>query len=108
MLAFAAFLQFESYFRIATLQIIAVYAAFAFLGIYYSNRQTLEWNFAFAAVAVALGGTMELLGASSGLWSYAFGERLPIFISFAWALNACAACGLAQILGINIRDAFAE
>lgn len=51
---------------------------------------------------------MELLGASSGLWSYAFGEELLVFISFAWALNAWAACGLAQIFGINLRDAVAE
>jgi hypothetical protein len=48
---------------------------------------------------------MELLGAVSGLWSYAFGEGLPIFISLAWALNAWAACGITQVFGVNMRDA---
>ncbi len=108
LLAFAAFMQLEGYLKIATLQIVTIYAAFAILGLFYNNKQTLDWNLAFAAVAIALGGAMEMLGASSGLWSYAFGEKLPIFISFAWALNAWAACGLAQIFGINLRDAVAE
>lgn len=105
LLVFIAFLQFEGYLAITTPQVITIYAAFAILGLFYNNRQTLEWNLAFATVAIAMGGTMELLGASSGLWSYAFGEGLPEFISFAWALNAWAVCGVAQIFGINLRDA---
>jgi len=54
-----------------------------------------------------MGGTMELLGASCGLWSYAFGEGLPVFLSLGWALNVGAVCGIAQIFGINLRDAVA-
>ena len=107
MLAFVAFLQFEGYFTITTPQVITVYTAFAILGLFYNNRQTLDWNLAFATIAIVMGGTMEMLGASSGLWSYAFGEGLPVFISFAWALNAWAVCGIAQIFGINLRDAVA-
>ncbi len=108
LLAFVLFLQFEGYFQIITKEIITIYTAFAITGLFYNNRQTLDWNMAFAAVAVALGSTMELLGASSGLWSYAFGERLPVFIGFAWALNAWTACGIAQIFRINLRDAVVE
>ncbi|HID19456.1 MAG TPA: DUF362 domain-containing protein [Methanophagales archaeon] len=107
LLAFVAFLQFEGYLAITTPQVIMIYAAFAILGLFYNNRQTLEWNLAFATVAIAMGGTMELLGASSGLWSYAFGEGLPVFICFAWALNAWAVCGIVQIFGMNPRDAVA-
>jgi hypothetical protein len=59
-------------------------------------------------VAMSLGGMMELLGAISGLWSYAFGEGMPIFISMGWVLNAWAACGIAQFFGINMRDAIAD
>ncbi len=108
LIAFVAFLQFEGYLAIATRQMLAIYAALAILGIFFNNKQTLDWNLAFAIVAVAMGGAMELLGASSGLWSYAFGEGLPVFISFAWAMNAWGACGLAQIFGVNLRDAVAE
>ena len=107
LLAFVAFLQFEGYLAlaVATPHVITIYTAFAILCLFYNNRQTLEWNLALATVAIAMGGTMEMLGASSGLWSYAFGEGLPVFISFAWALNAWAVCGIAQIFGINLRDA---
>ncbi|VVB84445.1 Uncharacterised protein [uncultured archaeon] len=104
-LAFAVFMVFEGYSALATPQVIAMYVGFAVLSLFYNNRQGLEWNFAFAIVAVALGGSMELLGAVSGLWSYAFREGLPIFISLAWALNAWAACGITQVFGVNMRDA---
>lgn len=108
LLAFAVFMVFEGYSALATPQVIAMYVAFAVLGMFYNNRQGLEWNFAFAVVAVALGGSMELLGSVSGLWSYAFGEGLPVFICFAWVLNAWAACGITQVFGVNMRDAVAK
>ncbi len=108
MLGFTAFLFFEGYLAIATPQVIVMYISFAILGIFYNNKQTLDWNLALVAVTVGMGGAMELAGASSGLWSYAFGEKLPVFISFAWALNVWAACGISQVIGINLRDAVAD
>jgi len=108
LIAFVVFMLFEGYFAIATTEIMAMYAAFTILALFYNNRQTLEWNFALAVSAIALGGSMELLGAASGLWSFAFGEGLPVFINFAWALNTWAALGIAQIAGINIREALAD
>jgi hypothetical protein len=81
---------------------------FPILGIFYNNKQTLDWNLALAAVTVGMSGTMELVGASSGLWSYAFGERLPVFISLAWALNIWAAYGIAHVIGIDFREAVAD
>lgn len=108
LLALVAFLQFEGYLAIATREILTIYAAFAVLGLFFNSKQSLDWNLAFVVVAVALGGIMELLGALSGLWWYKFGETLPVFISLAWALNAWAACGIAQVLGINPGDAVAE
>ncbi len=107
-LGFVAFFWFEGYLAIAALPVLAIYISFAILGLLYNNAQAFDWNLALAAVAVGLGGAMELLGASSGLWSYAFSEKLPIFLSFAWALNAWAACGIAQVFGINMREAIAE
>jgi uncharacterized protein (DUF362 family) len=108
LLALVAFLQFEGYLSIITPEMTAVYAAFAVISFFYNNRQTFDWNISFAVVAVSLGGMMELLGAISGLWSYAFGEGMPVFISIGWALNAWTACGIAQISGINMRDSIAD
>jgi len=51
---------------------------------------------------------MELLGASSGLWSYYYLEPMPIFLIIGWTMNVWAACGIAQIFGINFREAIAD
>lgn len=107
-LAMVAFMQFEGYLAIITKEMIGVYAAFAVLGLFYNNRQTLDWNLAITVVAVSLGGIMELLGAISGLWGYAFGEGMPVFLVLGWALNTWAACGIVEAFGINLRDAIGE
>lgn len=108
LLGFVAFLQFESYLTVISPEVIAIYSVFAILGIYYNNKQTLDWNLAVASVTVGICGTMELLGASSGLWSYYYLEPMPIFLILGWTLNVWAACGIAQILGINFREAIAD
>ncbi|MDP2844750.1 MAG: hypothetical protein Q8N79_01570, partial [Candidatus Methanoperedens sp.] len=108
LIALVVFMLFEGYFAIATTEVKVMYAAFAILALFYNNKQNLEWNFALAVSAIALGGSMELLGSASGLWSFAFGEGLPVFINFSWALNTWTALGLAQIAGINIREALAD
>jgi len=102
--AFAAFFYMEGYLALATVPVLAMYAAFALLGLFYNNGQVLEYNLALAIVAAGLGGTMELVGISSGLWSFAFGEALPMFISLAWVLNIGAICGITRIFGINLKD----
>lgn len=108
LIAFIVFMQFEGYMSIISLEMSVIYAGFAILGLLYNIRQPLEWNLSFAVVAVAFGGVMELLGSISGLWSYAFGEGMPIFLCLTWAINAWAACGISQIAGIDLRDAFGE
>ncbi len=102
--AFAVFFYMEGYLALATVPAIAMYAAFALLGLFYNNGQVLEYNLALAIVAAGLGGAMELAGISSGLWSFAFGEGLPVFISLAWVLNIGAICGITRIFGINLKD----
>ena len=105
---FITFLYFEGYLLIISFYMSIIYAVFAVLGLFHNIRAPLEWNLSFAVVAVTFGGIMELLGAMSGLWSYAFGEGMPVFLSLAWAINAWAACGISQIVGFNLRDAVAE
>jgi len=105
---FVAFLYFEGYLGVISLYMSIIYAVFAVLGLFHNIRSPLEWNLSFAIVAVTFGGIMELLGAVSGFWSYAFGEGMPVILSLAWAINSWAACGLSQIAGLNLRDAVAE
>lgn len=104
LVAFAVFFYMEGYLALATVPVLAMYAAFVVLGLFYNNGQVLEYNLALAIVAAGLGGTMELAGVSSGLWSFAFGEVMPVFISPAWAMNIGAICGILRILGINLKD----
>jgi len=118
LLALFTFLTFEGYLREIWTEpsiqhMILIYAAFAVLGLYFNYNQTTDWNFALTITAVAMGGVMELLGAQPSLWVYpAISDtqflQLPVFVSFTWALNIWAACGLAMILGANISDAFVD
>lgn len=107
LLAIVVLMAFEGYLRLVTLPVVAIYAAFAALGLFYSNEHALEWTLAIALAGTALGGIMELVGASSGLWGFAYAEGMPEFISFTWALNAYAVCGMAKIAGFDPEDAFA-
>lgn len=105
-ISMAVFMIFEGYDHIISQQMIIIYLVMIIIGLYYNNRQGLEWNLAFMIVAITMGGTMEMIGISSGVWDFAFGEGLPVFISFGWALNAWSACAIAEILGKNMQDAF--
>ncbi len=104
LVAFAVFFYLEGYLALATVPVLAMYAAFVMLGLFYNNGQVLEYNLALAIVAAGLGGTMELVGISSGLWSFAFGEVMPVFIIPAWAMNMGAIYGITRIFGINLKD----
>ena len=104
LVAFAIFFYLEGYLELATVPVLAMYAAFTLLGLFYSNGQSLEYNLALAIVAAGLGGTMELAGVTSGLWSFAFGELMPVFISPAWVMNLGAIYGITRIFGINLKD----
>ena len=106
---------------------IIIYLVLGVLGLYYNLKQTLDWNLSIAIVAVMLGVTIEYLGAIAEFWGYpqtwhnmtaldSFAwldamkyqhfTWLPIFVSLIWALNTWAACGLAQIFGIDMIKAY--
>ncbi|HWQ19089.1 MAG TPA: tetratricopeptide repeat protein [Methanotrichaceae archaeon] len=118
LIALVTFLTFEGYLsEIGTdtwiQYMIVIYAAFAVIGLYFNYKQTTDWNLALTITAVAAGGVMELLGGQLSLWVYpGILEtkilHMPIFVSFTWALNIWAACGLAMILGADISDAFVD
>lgn len=108
LIAFIVFLRFEGYMSIISLNMSVIYTGFAILGLLHNISQPLEWNLSFAVVAVTFGGVIELLGSISGLWSYAFGEGMPVFLCLACAINAWAACGISQVAGIDLRDSVAE
>lgn len=95
-----------------------IYTGLAILALYYNERQNLDWNLTIAVIAVALGFFMEYFGALAGFWgppqswlnpaTPVAEHRLPMFIGLTWALNTWAACGLAQIFGINLYEAFVK
>jgi len=106
---------------------VLIYIVFGVLGLYYNLEQTLDWNLSIAVVAVMLGATMEYLGAIAEFWGYPQTWQniatpdsfawlnatefqhftwLPIFVCLTWALNTWAACGLAQIFGIDMCKAY--
>lgn len=117
-LALFVFLYLEGYLTppassnidISTRTMIIIYSAMAIVGLYFNEKQNLDWNIALVLVAVASGFIMEYLGAMSGFWSYpkVSGAVMPMFVPFTWALNAWAACGLALIFGMNMREAFVK
>lgn len=108
LLGFIMFLQFENYLVIISPEVIAVYSAFIILGIFHNNSKTLDWNLAVASASIGCGFITELLGTSSGLWSYAYYEPLPVFLILGWTLNVWAVCGIAQIFKVNLRDAMTD
>ena len=106
---------------------VIIYLVLGILGLYYNLKQSLDWNLSIAIVAVMLGVTMEYLGAIAEFWGYPQTWQnisapdsfawldatnfqhftcLPIFVSLTWALNTWAACGLAQIFGIDMAKAY--
>lgn len=86
--------------------IIAIYLVLGFLGLSYNQKHHIEWNLSIAITAVVLGGAMEYLGWIAGFWSYPNHSNFPLFVSLTWALNTWAACGLAQVFGIDMDQAF--
>jgi hypothetical protein len=108
LLGFILFLQFENYLVILSMEVITIYSAFIILGLFHNLKQTLEWNLAVASVAIGCGFITEFLGASSGLWSYAYYEPLPVFLILGWTLNVWAICGIAQVFKVDLSEAIAD
>ena len=88
--------------------ILAVYAFFALLGLYFNYKEPLEWNLALTILAVSFGFLMEFPGYLLKFWSYPLTSKVPIFLLLHWALNVYAVGGIALLAGINIKDAFPE
>jgi len=101
-LAFYLFFYLEDYFDVAGQQVLAIYAVMALLGIFFSCKCSVDWNAALVVVSIALGGYMELVGMFAGMWSYSLTKGLPIFITFATAINAGAVQGIAFLLGVDL------
>jgi uncharacterized protein (DUF362 family) len=99
---FATFFYLEGYFPLVGGDVLGLYAALILLGLLTSLRATIAWNAALVVVSVALGGYMELLGHSGGLWSYSLTEGLPIFMTIATAINAAAVYAVASIAGVDL------
>lgn len=102
--AFSFFFYLEGYLDLAGRWVLAIYAAIFLLGIFFSNRCSVDWNAALVTVSVALGGYMELVGYFAGVWSYSLTAGLPIFITIAGAVNAGAVQGVAFLMGVDLSS----
>ena len=103
-----AFMQFEGYLTIISNEVIAIYSAFAILGLFYNNKQTLDWNLAIASVTI---GIWRHDGASGIFFrpvELFYSETMPIFLIMGWTMNVWAACAIAQIFGINFKEAIVD
>jgi uncharacterized protein (DUF362 family) len=105
--AFALFFYLEGYFEVVGRDVLLMYAVMALLGLFYSNRCTIDWNASLMVVSIAVGGYMELLGTFAGLWSYSLTDAMPIFITLAWAINSGAVNGIASLAGIDLSSSTA-
>jgi hypothetical protein len=99
---FATFLIWEGYFAIASKEILAIYALMAVLGLVYSMKHSIEWNFSLLMASIAVGGYMELIGSLSGFWQYHFQEPLALYIVLSWPINTWAVHGLIYLAGIDM------
>jgi hypothetical protein len=73
----------------------------AVLGLVYSMKHSVEWNFSLLMVSVAVGGYMELIGSLAGFWQYHYLEPLAAYIVLSWPINTCAVHGLIYLAGID-------
>lgn len=87
---------------------IGLYLIMAILGIYSSYSNSFGWNIGILLAGIMIGSLSEATGASCGLWSFRFGELLPLHMAFAWAVNAFAIIGLLKLLGLEPGKFFSE
>jgi len=106
--AFSLFFYLEGYFEVAGREVLVMYAVMALLGLFYSNRCSIDWNASLVIASIAVGGYMELLGTLAGLWSYSLTDAMPIFITLAWAINSGAVHGIASLAGIDLSSSTAK
>lgn len=107
LLFFTIFLRWEGYFEVADKRVYLMYVGMALVGFLYSSKQPIEWNASLMAVSIVLGGYMEFIGSSAGLWHYHYMEPLPIFITITWAINTWAVHGLSSLLNIDLARSMA-
>ncbi len=104
---FYVFFYLEGYFEAAERDILALYLVIALIGLFFSRRCSIDWNAALVVASISLVGYMELLGSLAGLWSYRFGEILPIFIPIAGAIYAGAVLGIVSLVGVDLSSSTA-
>ena len=79
-----------------TRNMILIYAVLAILGLYFNEKEGLNWNIAMVMVAVGLGFFTEYFGALSGYWAYPHND-LPAFIGMAFG-------GSTSSINLNLSD----
>ena len=87
---------------------MVLYGFMALMGIYFSYTSNLGWTTGVLISGIIVGTASEVMGASSGLWTYHYSEQLPIHMVLAWAGNAFCCLGLLKFLGFDGEDLYTE
>lgn len=87
---------------------ILLYVFMLVMGIYFAYTSSFGWTTGVLILGIIVGTGSEVLGATCELWSYRYGELLPLHMIFAWAANAFCLLGLLRILGLDAEKLFSE
>ncbi len=104
---FFIFFYLEGYFGVVKREVLVLYSVLVLVGLFFSNRCSIDWNAALVFVSVAIVGYMELVGSLAGIWSYRFCEALPIFVTIAGAVYSGAILGVARLVGVDLSNSTA-
>jgi len=96
-----AFAWIQGYFPVFTVLLILVYIVHGVASLYYSYLHPLGWNAWVMAASLAVGALMEFLGVMEGLWVYRFGEPLPLFMAFTWALRTWTILAVSSLFDVE-------
>lgn len=97
-------MYFQGYIPVMSPLLVVVYALMGAASLYYSSLNRLSWNFSVMTSAIAIGVSMEFIGAMEGMWSFRFMEPLSLFMAFTWSLRTWTILSVSRLLGAVISD----
>ena len=95
-------LWYTGYLPVFSLGLVIIYLVFCAVGLWYSLRNSLAWNFSIMIVAVGFGALMEFIGVLEGMWTFRFSEAIPFFMALTWVFRLWMILALSSILGVMV------
>jgi hypothetical protein len=95
-------LWYTGYLPVFSLGLLIIYLVFCAVGLWYSLRNSLAWNFSIMIVAIGFGALMEFIGVLEGMWTFRFSEAIPFFMALTWVFRLWMILALSSILGVMV------